>query len=364
MVRSFVSAAALIAVGMSASANAAVFNTANLAVIQAGDGSAALANNSVYSLLEITKVAGQVSPVQTIAISGQTTNPMWTSATATSTSYLSRSQSGDIVFSGHTSRGTSPFPNANTITGRAVATVDVNGNYAQNIAYTGSSGQQTRSGLVFSSGTTFAVDQAGLYASSAVAANLGGNFRNGRIFGGTGFVLQQSSTAANIVVSQVGGTSLAPTIAGLAGLTNISSAQDFYMLDSAGTGTFDLLYITTNTSATAGSILKFQNVSGTWTPRGSAVTTGLFALAAEVLPTGGIALYATSGNGATSANTVLGFNDTAGAGFNIALGGATTLYTTGVNTTLKGIELAPIPAPGSLALLGLGGLVAIRRRRN
>ena len=37
--------------------------------------------------------------------------------------------------------------------------------------------------------------------------------------------------------------------------------------------------------------------------------------------------------------------------------------TGGANTIFRGIEFAPIPAPGSVALLGLAGLVAGRRRR-
>jgi hypothetical protein len=361
---SALSAAAALAL-VTGSAMGAAFAPNGLAVIQAGDG-ASLTNNSVYSVLELTKATGQAAPVQTIGISSQVTNPMWTSATATSTAYLSSSHDRSaLVFSGHTSRGAAaaPFPNVNTVLPRAVATLNVNGDYAQNIAYTGNSGSQTRSGLVFSSGTN-AIDQAGLYASGGIAPALAGNFRNGRIFGGTGYVLQQSTTVTNIVISSVGGTIAAPTITGLPGLTNNGQAQDFYMLDSTGGGTFDLLYISTNTSATAGGILKFNLVGGSWVARGSAtLSVGLFGLAAEILPTGGVALYATSGSGATATNSVLGFTDFAGAADAINLSASSTLYTTPTGTTLKGIDFTPIPAPGSLALLGLGGLVAVRRKR-
>lgn len=351
-------ATVLLAVGTSQS-TAAIFGLNSLAVFQAGEGgTTSLTSNTSINILELNK-SFQTSPVQTISIP-----TLWASGTATSTGYMSLSENRQSVqFNGITDRGTGPaFPNANTRLARGVGSVDGNGNFSIIANYSGTSGQQTRAAALFTNGNINIADQAGLYAPAGSAAALAGNFRNTRIFGGVAYVAQASSTVTTIAINAIGGTPSAPTITGLPGLTNLSALQDFYMLDTDTTAGPDLLYINTATSATAGSILKFQLVAGSWVARGTAATTGTFGLAAELNASGGVSLFATSGLGATTANNVLLFTDASGPGATINLSTATTLYTAPANTTLKGIEI--IPAPGTVALLGIGGLVAARRRRN
>ncbi len=334
------------------------FGLGDLVVFQAGDGTAALANNSPFSIIELTTAVGQVSPVQSFTVS--LSNNQWTSATATSTGYLNLSEDrSGVLFDAHMGRGSSPFPNANTILPRGVGSISNAGSYSLLGTYTGASGSQARTAAYTNSGNLFIGDQGGMYASGGTAPALNVNSRNMHTFGGTSFVLQQSTVATTIVVSSIGGTPSSPTVTGLTGLTNSNTAVDFYMVASAGDANYDLLYLST----TAG-ISKFQNVAGTWTARGSAtVAGGLFGLAARLDPAGGVDLFATTGGGANNANTVTKFVDASAPGANISLGAGSVLFTTPNNTTLKGIELAPVPAPGSLALLGLAGLAARRRRR-
>ncbi len=358
-IRLSLSLAAFAASGLCASLAGASILTANdLVVFSAGDGSA-LSNNSVFSILELTKAAGQASPVQSFDISGNATSPMWTSGTGTSTGYLSLSQNrGSVQWDAHTIRAATGT-NENTIAARGVGSINTAGVYSQLASYTGASGNQARSAGLMTTGDLFIGDQAGIFAPGASAPSITANVRNVRSFGGTGFVFQASATAS--AVSSLSGTPAAPTLTPLPGLGALGTAiQDFYMISSLNDGNFDLLYISTTTG-----VSKFQLSAGSWTARGTAtVAGGFFGIAAETDAAGGVDLYLTTGSGAASANSVKRFIDSAAAGANITLDTGTTLFTGPTGTTIKGIELAPVPAPGAFALFGLGGLLAARRRRN
>lgn len=356
-------AIALLALVASAGmAQAALVGNGNLVVFQAGaGGTTTLGNNAPFRLIEVnSSTPGQTLPVQAFDVSGAGTNPMWTSASATSTGYLSLSQNRQSVqFTGHTTRGNSPFPNINTVTARGVGSLDVNFGYNQLATYTGSSGQQTRSAALRNSGDLFIIDQGGVYAPGASTTTTTNNVRNARTFGGTTFVMQQSTVVTTIALSTLGGTPAAPTITGVAGLTNNNTIQDFYMVESSVGSGFNLLYFTTTTGFS-----KFELVAGSWVARGTAtVTGGLFGLAAQTTANG-VQLFATTGGGAGNANTVTTWFDTATPSSNIALSAPTVLFTAATNTTLKGIELVPVPTPGAAALLAIGGLAATRRRRS
>ncbi len=347
------------AVSMSNTASAAIIGAGNLVVFQAGDGGT-LGNNTTFSVLELTKLPGQASPVQTFDISGSASNPMWTSASATSTGYLSLSENrGSVQFNTHTDRGTSPFPNINTRTARAVGSISAAGSYSQLGAYTGGSGNQARSGALMNGGTLFIGDQGGIYATGNAAPSVTNNVRNLRSFGGVAYAFQASATLS--AVSAISGTPSVPVLTGVPGLGALgTNVQDFYMLSTTNDSNFDLLYVSTTTG-----VNKYQLVSGNWTARGTAtITGGFFGLAAELDAAGGVDLYLTTGTGATNGNSVKRFIDSSSTGGNITLDGGTTLFTAPTGFTIKGIELAPVPAPGAAALLGLGGLIAARRRRN
>lgn len=346
---------ASVALGLSSVASAGVVTGGNLVVFQSGDG-AALTSNAPFSILELTRTAGQVAPVQTFDISGQLVNPLYTSSTATSTGYLSLSQNrGSVQFDAHTSRAAGTGNN-NTVTGRGVGSINTAGNYSMIGSYTGNSGSQARSAGLMNNGDLFIGDQGGFYISGGTSTVLNTNVRNIRSFGSTAYVFQASATTP---VSSIAGTPGAPVLSALPGLTGGANFQDFYLLSSANDGNFDLAYFATTTG-----VSKFQLVSGTWASRGTAtISGGFFGIAAELNPTGGIGLYLTTGSGAINGNSVKKFIDSSAPGASIALDAGSTLFTAPTGYTIKGIELAPIPTPGTCGLLALGGLLAARRRR-
>lgn len=319
-------------VSLSASAQTP-FTSGNLVVFQAAS---ATANNTTCSVLEINNVSGTL--VQTIAIPGTGTGAIRVSGSATSTGYMANSDDGSLVaLTGHNS--TSTAFNANTLNPRAAVALNVTGNYIITATYTGGSGNQTRCATTLDNATWFMSDQGGIYTNTATAADPSGNYRGLKSFGGTIYVGRQSATAV-----QVGTLSLPPSgsVTDLPGLGVSSQFQDFYLVQSGANGTtYDLLYITRNSGAIAGSVDKYSLVSGSWVANGTYVTAwGGYGLCAA-RGANGVDLYVTSGNGATAANTIRKLTDTAGHNMTIAITSPSTLYTTAAGTTLKGLAFAP-----------------------
>ena len=302
------------------------------------------ASNTTGSVVEINAATAGQSAIQTIALPDTTnaTDSFRMSGSATSTGYVARSNDGVLLsLTGHNSTNTSS--NANTLNPRAVYTIDASGTVVKQTTYTGSSGNQTRGATTLNGTTWFIADQGGLYTNNSTSASPSGNFRAAKSFGGTVFIGQTSSTSTVIQVAAVSAAS-GGTVTGLPGLTNNASFMDFYLVQSGANGTaYDVLYILSDTSATAGTIAKYSLVSGSWTANGSYTTTfGGFGLAAAASGPGA-ALYVSTGTGATSANSVIKLTDTAG--YNAAIGVTTannvTLYTTGAGTIIKGLDFAP-----------------------
>lgn len=330
----------------------AAFGVGNLALLISASNTA---NNTTASIVEIdTTTAGQ-SAIQTLPVSGTGANAIRISGSATSTGYVSRSSNGSLLaFTGHNSTNTSS--NANTLNPRAVVAFGPDGNYTLPTTYTGTSGQQTRSATTLDGTTWFIADQAGLYTNGSTAASPAGNLRAVRAFGNTVYVGQNSSTATAIQVSTVSAAT-GGTITGLAGLANNNTFQDFYIISSGENGSvFDVLYVLSNTSATAGTVAKFSLLKGadnsfgtsddTWSANGTYATNfGGFGLAAaDNGASAGAALYATSGSGATPSNTVRKMTDTAGynATISITTANNVTLYTSSSGTTIKGLDFTPV----------------------
>jgi hypothetical protein len=302
----------------SAHAIAGQLSSGDLVVLQSGDGGT-LNSNAPFSILELTKAAGQASALQNFDISGSA-SPMWTSSSATSTGYLSLSQDrSSVQWAAHTTRATIGA-NENTITARGVGSLNAAGTYSQIATYTGGSGNQARSAGLMTSGDLFIGDQGGLYTTGGTSAATSANIRNIRSFGGTAYAFQASASIP--AVSAISGTPSSPTLTGVPGLGALgTSIQDFYMVSSASNSTFDLLYVATSTG-----INKYQFTGGSWTARGTtAISGGFFGLAAELDATGGVDLYVTTGSGAANANSVKRFIDSSAAGASISLDGGTTL---------------------------------------
>jgi autotransporter-associated beta strand protein len=303
-------------------------------------------SNSPISIIELDTSTAAQSPTNIIAIDATGANALRMSGSATSTGYLSRTDDRSLL-TFNAANSTDTTSNVNTLNPRAVGSLNQAGTFTIQTTYTGSSGQQTRSSTSLNNTNWFIADQAGLYTNGATAASPTANLRGIKSFGGTVYVGQQSSVATNIQVSTVSAPSSA-TITGLTGLVNSTTFQDFYLIQSGDNGTtYDVLYTTSATGATAGTIAKFSLVSGTWVANGTYTTDfGGFGLAAADNGTGAL-LFASSGTGATVANRVIRLADTAGfnASINIVTANNVTLYTSPASTTIKGVDFVPVAPP-------------------
>ncbi|MFP5436165.1 MAG: beta strand repeat-containing protein [Bacteroidia bacterium] len=313
------------------------FTDGNLAVVVA----ASSGNNTTVSVAEVSATSfDQTAPVKTITVPGTGASAIRFSSSATSTGYVTNSADGKTVFfTGLNSTNTSA--NSNTLNPRAVVAVSHEG--AVNIAttYTGTSGNQPRSATSIDNTNYYIADQGGLYTNNATVPTVTTNLRSVKPFGGMvyGFAASSSVIAVGTLDSATA-TAYTP----LTGVAPESAGQDFYMISSANNGTFDVLYILTATSNTAGIVKKYSLVSGSWTANGTYATTfGGFGITAKKEGTA-THIYITSGQGALTANKVMRITDTAGYNQNIAVTTADnkTLYTAAAGTIIKGIAFAPL----------------------
>jgi hypothetical protein len=317
-------------------ATAQSFTAGNLAVFTAS----ASANNTTGTIVEFsTTGTGVVS--HAIPDGASVANGLRFSGSATSTGYLANSNDGSLLaFTGANSNNTAL--NVNTLNPRAVGSVNNAGTYALPTIYTGTSGNQTRCATSINNTNWFIADQGGVYTNGTSAASPTGNLRGIKSFAGIVYVGQQSPTAIQVatVSAPTGGT-----ITALPGLSFNNAFQDFYLISSGYNGnSYDVLYIISNTSATAGTITKFSLVAGNWTANGSYATTfGGFGMAAKKSGAGAD-IFVSTGNGATLANSVIKLNDAAGynAAINITTASNVILYTTTALTIIKGVAFAPV----------------------
>ncbi|MEO5716923.1 MAG: SdiA-regulated domain-containing protein [Luteolibacter sp.] len=321
---------------------AASFTSGNLAILQA----AASTSNTTCSVVEVSPTSSTPStPVQTIAIDGTTLpGSLRFSGSATSTGYLANSQDRTLLaFTGHNST-TSGTTNANTLTARGVGVFNNAGTFSLAATYTGSSGNQTRCATTLDNSTWFIADQGGLYTNSTTTGSPSGNFRGVKNFGGSVYLGQASGTAATIQVATISAPTGA-TATGLSGLTNNAALQDFFLISSGDNGSaFDVLYVLSGTSNTAGTIAKYSLFGGSWVSNGTYTTTfGGFGLAASD-NANGATLYVTTGLGALTANSLLKITDTSGFNSTISITTANnaTLYTAPTGAIIKGVAFAPV----------------------
>jgi len=326
------------------------FTTGNLAVIVAS----ASANNTTGSVLEFDPSTAGQSPANTYSIDGTGASALRFSGSASSTMYLANSDDGSLIaFTGANSTVTGS--NVNTLNPRAVGTLNASYTFSIATTYTGTSGNQTRCATTVDNANWYIADQSGLYTNGTSTASPAGNIRGIKSFGGVVYLGQQSSTVTTIQVNTVSAIT-GGTFTGLPGLTNNSSFQDFYLVSSGINGsTYDILYVSSATSNTAGSIAKYSLVSGSWVSNGSYVTTfGGFGLAAKWNGTGAN-LFLSEGAGALTNNRLLLLTDAAGYNTAISINTANnvTLYTASGNNIIKGVAFAPIAPPAPVVTLSL-----------
>ncbi len=188
--------------------------------------------------------------------------------------------------------------------------------------------------------------------TTTVVANNVANLRVARYdLGGRLFVSSASGTTQG--VAEV----LAGVITPLPGFPTTSgpSAYDFEFTDA------NTLYVADDRTTAAGGLQKWTLASGTWTLQYTiAVTNGLRSIAITQNGLGQNVIYGISGGtSAGGVTNLISITDT-GAGSM-----PTILQTSGAGTVFRSVEFVPtaIPTPGACALLGLGGLIAARRRR-
>jgi hypothetical protein len=329
----------------------AAFTAGNLAVFSADSASA---NNTTFTILELSPATpNQSSPVNSIPINGTTgSTALRTSGSATSTGYLADTDDGSLLaFTGHNTSSTSG--NINNYLVRGVGTLDNSGTFALQTTYSGLSANQTRCATSVNKAIWFVGDQNGIYTNGTSSPLNSANGRGVKSFGGTVYVLRNSSTVAVVSALSADGT----TLTALPGLPADNNAQDFYLVSSGANGSaFDILYVLDGTSGTAGTVKKYSLASGTWTANGTYSTSfGGFGICAAANGSGSAALYITTGTGATAANKVVRLTDTTGfnSTININTPDNVTLYTAATGTTMKGIAFTPKNACTPVAMTGI-----------
>jgi MYXO-CTERM domain-containing protein len=341
----------------------------NLVVSQYGDGSAALGSSGTAIFLRQYTVGGvQVGSDLALPTTASGSNHRLVgNGSATSEGFLTLSANGrylliggyDSALGGNTSTGT-PAP-ARTI-GRigsdfvidtTTAVTDPTGNIRSVASDDGSnlwfanSSNGLRYTTLGSTGTTTQI------TASPTNVRVVNTFNNQ--------LYLSASSGAFQGVSAVGSglpTTSGQTTAQLAGFPTATgpSAYDYFFADSS-----TLFVADDRTVASGGGIQKWVLSGGTWSlaytiGTGTGSTVGARGLTGVV--SGGVTtLYATTTE--SSANRLISVVD----GGSLALSTVTNVATAGANTAFRGVEFTPVPSPGSLALLGLGGVVAFRRRR-
>ncbi len=301
----------------------AQFTPGNLAVLQVSD---VTSKNTSASIIELTTTATTPQPgVSTTGIGA-----LRFSGSATSTAYLANSNDGTLlcITGPNTADGT--ISNVNTVISRGVVTLDVNQTATLATTYTGISGNQARCATTLDNTAYYIADQGGLYANGGTTPNPTTNFRVIKSFGGTVYasISSQITTIAGPVTT---------------GLPSVSNLQDFYFVSSGSNGTtYDVLYVLTASAETTGTIAKYSLVSGAWTANGTYTTSfGGYSLAAKALA-GSAELYASTGLGDLTANSVVKVVDAAGFNATINITAVpVTLYTATGKNSVKGVAFTP-----------------------
>lgn len=382
------SALALLAFAGAASAQAPFFAPGNLVVSRVGDGTTTLSGvANQTSLLEFTRsglATGQVVSFN----SGATGTRLVNSGSATSEGYLHSTADFRYILNGGYDAAfgtagvaTTANPAAPTAgTRRVVGITDTwtgtttysvfdgtfNGNNirsASALSITGPASTVYMAGTAGSGNGATAGVRSGTVAggsSSQISGATVTNFRNVKAldFGGNEQVWASSNSGAanglNLITGSGFTTVIAPTLITGINIYDFYFADDrtLYLADERATGG---LYKLTRSGGDAD-----DPSTGTWAvvyntpiaPVTGTTNAGLRGLVGENVG-GTVNLF-----GITTDNRLVSYSELLGAG---SASSFNTLATAGTNFAFRGIAL--VPTPGTAALLGLGGLLAARRRR-
>ncbi|MCX5690187.1 MAG: hypothetical protein NTV94_10470 [Planctomycetota bacterium] len=353
------------------SALAGPFSQGNLVVFRAGNGSAVLSSAATTAFLDEYTPAGVLVQSITMPTSVSGSNKRFvTSGNSTSEGELARSADGRYLTLGgyDADVGTASIgTTATTAVLRVMARVGLDGVADTSTTTTAYSGNQIRGvvsndgGQMWATGGNNGVQYATFGGSSSIQLNqvtpTSTNNRNINIFNGQLYVSSASAALRGVAAVGTGlPTSNGQVLSAFAGMAvnTSSSGYDFTLVSST------LMYMADDSAAAGlGGLQRWELQAGTW------VRTQTYTLAnggrirqftTTTDALGNNVIYVTSLD-SSNVSTIQSLVDTgAGSAF-------TVVATAGASTLFRGIEFAPIPAPGSVALLGLAGLVAGRRRR-
>lgn len=348
------------------------FSAGNLVVYRAGDGSAALSSAAAAGFLDEYTPTGTL--VQSIALPTSVSGAnrrMVISGSAASEGQLTRSADGRyLAFVGYDANpGTASIASSTSATvNRVIARVGVDGAVDSSTVTTAFSGNAIRAAAT-DDGSRFWITggnngvQFAQYGASNVNTQINtgtGASTNNRavnIFDGQLYISSASAALRGVAAIGTGLPTTNGQAAALLAGTNSntsSSGYDFAIVSSS------LMYMADDSSvAGLGGLQRWELVGGTWTRTQTwAPSNGgrIRQLVNTTTSTGENLLYVTVVDSANVTSIQSLVDVGSGSSFNVVATGA-------ANTAFRGIEFAPIPTPGSLALLGLAGLAAGRRRR-
>lgn len=359
---------------LAGAAQAQPFIPGNLVVSRVGDGSAALSGSATATFLQEFSTGGALVATLPMPTAAAGSNRAFAlSGSATSEGMLTLSTDGRFLTIGgyDAAPGTASIAGTtsaavNRIVGRIDSNYGVDTSTALSDAYSGSNIRSVASTdgqnfwLAGTSGTSGSVRYA-LFggASSTQLSTTITNTRVANIFGGQLYTSAASGAFQGVSTVGVGlPTTSGQTIALLAGFPTTAGPSSYdYVFTDANT-----LYVADDRAvAGGGGLQKWLFSAGSWSLAytiNANLTAGLRGLTASVDPTGAATFYATTADAisASAGNKLVAVTDS---------GPASAFSTIAVapgNTAFRGVDFAPVPTPGTAALLSLG-LVAFTRRR-
>ncbi len=325
----------------------AAFTPGNLVVYRVGDGAVALSANGAAAFLDEYTPTGTF--VQSIALptstSGSNRRIVSAGTSATEGQMTRSTDSLYLVFTGYdaatgtASLTTSTSSSVNRVIGRVGNSGVVDTTTALTDASTGSSPRgvaSTNGTNLWISGGAGGVRYTTLGATTSTQlSSTVTNMRAVSIFGSQLYTSTQSGAA--IRVGTVGSgipTTSGQTITILPGFSVTSAPNAFFLADlDAGVTGVDTLYVA---DETAGQILKYSLVSGTWTSNGTITAASVRGLTASVSGST-VTLFVTYNAGSKFASV----SDTAGYNAAPSTTTVTDRATAGTNTAFRGVAFAP-----------------------
>jgi hypothetical protein len=369
-------------------ASAAAFTAGDLVIYRVGDGSAGLSSAATSVFLDEYTTSGTfVQSVAMPTIASGSNHMLTASGTAISEGELTLSADGkNLVLTGYdAATGTASIAGTTSSSfNRVVGVVNVATgaiNTTTHLTDASYTSNNIRSATMDASGNIWTAGTASGSNGGVRATTLGGttstlvsttvtNVRQVEIFNNQLYVSDSSGSASRLGTVGTGlPTTSGQTITSLPGLpTSTGSAYAFFMADlNNSVAGMDTLYVADDTSGTAGGILKYSLVGGSWVANGQ-VGTGTDAyrgLTGEVV-NGQVNLFATGlgGTGATGGGKLVSITDASGYNGSITGTTAFTLSTALTNEAFRGVAVIPVPEADSYALMALGmGLVGFLARR-